>query len=80
MAIQSVEHVPAPNSDWYLPFDDVNTINDLAHKVRGILGTLRLAAKTPVELSQDEISGTTWAAEDLVTEMEAIATKKRNGA
>ena len=76
MAIQSVEHAPA--SAWHLPFDDVNAINDLAHKVRGILTTLRLAAGSATELSQDAISGATWAAEDLVTEMEALATKKRN--
>lgn len=50
-------------------------IDDLAHKAIGILQVLKRVDTSDV-LPTNSISGAAWAAEDIVREIQALATKK----
>lgn len=78
MATESVatEHPGA----WYLPFDDINRANDVAHKLRSVVECIRSASLSRDNLKDDAIAGACWTATDLVDELEAIATMHRPAA
>jgi hypothetical protein len=61
-----------------LTLADVDRINELAYKAKGIIATLRCAS-SQFAGPQNALEGACWAAESLIEEMERIATEKENG-
>jgi len=61
-------------TSWYLPFEEVNRANDVAHKLRSVLECIRSASLSRDEPNEGAIAGACWLACDLIDELEAIAT------
>lgn len=59
-----------------LSLAEVDRIHECAIKAKSIATVLRYAAPELSECPEDAVAGTCWAVEELINEMEAIATGK----
>lgn len=63
---------------WFLPFEEVNRANDVAHKLRSVVECIRSASLSNDEPQEGAIAGACWLALDLINELETIATMRQS--